>query len=154
MPNTGYAKGGDMLLFVDGKAVGHCTSHDVDHNTETKDRAVKAPASAGSSGLWKEKTVTGLSVSVKFSGLVFYGEEETSVKDVKKKWVKGQPVEVRAQERGVTSGCQMYGNFVIDSLSEKAAEGEDMTYDGSLSNTGEVKFYEEAQAAVAAANPS
>ena len=61
----GYCNGSDMLLYVDGKAVGHCTSHSTTLTTETKDRAVKPVATAEiSAGLWKGKGVTGLSVSI------------------------------------------------------------------------------------------
>ena len=60
---TGYCNGSDMLVYVGGKAVGHCTSHTATFNSETKDRAVKPVASASlSAGLWKGKTVTGLSI--------------------------------------------------------------------------------------------
>ena len=49
---TGYCNGSDMLLFVGGKAVGHCTSHTTTINSETKDRAVKPVATKGvSAGL-------------------------------------------------------------------------------------------------------
>ncbi len=42
---TGYCNGSDMLLYVGGKAVGHCTTHTSTFNSETKDRAVKPVAS-------------------------------------------------------------------------------------------------------------
>lgn len=46
MEDTGYINGSDLLLKVGGKAVGHCTSHTLTFNSETKDRAVKPVASA------------------------------------------------------------------------------------------------------------
>ena len=62
---TGYCNGSDMLLYVGGKAVGHCTTHTSTFNSETKDRAVKPVASKGvSSGLWKGKGVVVLSYSI------------------------------------------------------------------------------------------
>lgn len=77
MANTGYINGSDLLLKVGGKAVGHCTSHTLTFNSETKDRAVKPEASAAkSSGLWKGKGVTGLSISISAEGLRFYDETE------------------------------------------------------------------------------
>ena len=61
---TGYCNGSDMLVYVGGKAVGHCTTHTTTMNSETKDRAVKPVATKGiSAGLWKGKGVTGLSIS-------------------------------------------------------------------------------------------
>ena len=60
---TGYCNGSDMLVYVGGKAVGHCTTHTATFASETKDRAVKPVASATlSAGLWKQKGVVGLSI--------------------------------------------------------------------------------------------
>ena len=42
----GYVNGSDLLLYINGKAVGHCTSHTATFNSETKERAVKPVASA------------------------------------------------------------------------------------------------------------
>ena len=62
----GYLNGNDLLLFVGGKAVGHCGSYSVDYKSETKTRAVKPIASAPpGSGKFKETTVTGQSISIK-----------------------------------------------------------------------------------------
>lgn len=62
---TGYCNGSDMLVYVGGKAVGHCTTHTATFASETKDRAVKPVASATlSAGLWKQKGVVGLSISI------------------------------------------------------------------------------------------
>ena len=70
---TGYCNGSDMLLYIGGKAVGHCTTHTTTINSETKERAVKPVAIEGiSAGRWKNKGVVGLSVSISAEGLVFY----------------------------------------------------------------------------------
>ena len=54
VPQTGYINGSDILLSVGGKAIGHCTTHTITFNSETKDRAVKPAANQGySAGLWK-----------------------------------------------------------------------------------------------------
>lgn len=95
-----YVNGSDLLLKVAGKAVGHCTTHTVTFNSETKDRAVKPEASKGkSSGLWKGKGVTGLSISISAEGLRFYNETENGYDELAPKWGKGQSVEVEAFER-------------------------------------------------------
>ena len=53
----GYLNGNDLLLYVGGKAVGHCVSYSVDYKSETKNRAVKPIASAPpGSGKFKETT--------------------------------------------------------------------------------------------------
>ena len=75
MVKSGYCNGSDLLLYVDGKAVGSCTSHTATFNSETKERAVKPVASAAlSSGKWKKKGVVGLSYSISAEGLRFYDE--------------------------------------------------------------------------------
>ena len=92
-----------MLLYVGGKAVGHCTTHTTTINSETKDRAVKPVASKGiSAGLWKNKGVIGLSVSISAEGLVFYQETETGYKSCLSMISAGQSVEVKCMEREKT----------------------------------------------------
>ena len=100
IPSTGYINGSDLLLSVGGKAVGHCTSHTLTFNSETKDRAVK-PVSAAtiSAGLWKGKGVTGLSISISAEGLRFYGETENGFDAIAAKWGEGKSVEVKAFQR-------------------------------------------------------
>ena len=80
---TGYCNGSDMLLYIGGKAVGHCTTHTVTLSSETKDRAVKPVATKTiSSGLWKGKGVVGLSYSISAEGLCFYDETECGYKEL------------------------------------------------------------------------
>ena len=140
---SGYVNGSDLLLFIGGKAVGHCTSHTLTFNSETKDRSVKPVASKGiSAGLWKAKGVTGLSISISFEGLSNYDETETSFKDLIAAWKTGKSVEVKAYEREVTDGegpktPYLVGKFVIASLEQSAPAQDDVTYSGSLENDGE-----------------
>lgn len=142
---TGYCNGSDMLLYVGGKAVGHCTSHTVTINSETKDRAVKPLATAAlSSGLWKGKGVTGLSVSISAEGLVFYEETETGYRASLAQIAKGQSVEVKCMERGNTEKPYLSGKFVIASLERSDPAVDDSTYSISLENDGEVTFDETA----------
>lgn len=139
----GYVNGSDMLLYVDGKAVGHCTTHTTTINSETKDRAVKPVASAGiSAGLWKNKGVTGLSVSISAEGLVFYQETESGYKSCLALIAKGQSVAVKCMERGNTDNPYLSGNFVVASLERTDAAGDDATYSISLENDGEITFDE------------
>ena len=142
---TGYCNGSDMLLFVGGKAVGHCTSHTTTINSETKDRAVKPVATKGvSAGLWKNKGVVGLSVSVSAEGLVFYQEIESGYKSCLAMICKGQSVEVKCMERDSTDKPYLTGKFVITSLERTDAAQDDATYSISLENDGEVTFDETA----------
>lgn len=142
---TGYCNGSDMLLFVGGKAVGHCTTHTTTINSETKDRAVKPVATKGiSAGLWKNKGVTGLAVSISAEGLVFYQEAESGYKSCLAMIKAGQSVEVKCMERGSTDKPYLTGKFVIASLERTDAAQDDATYSISLENDGEVTFDESA----------
>lgn len=142
---TGYCNGSDMLLYVGGKAVGHCTTHTTTINSETKDRAVKPAASKGiSAGLWKNKGVTGLSVSISAEGLVFYQESENGYKSCLAMIAAGQSVDVKCMERGNTDKPYLSGKFVVASLERTDAAQDDATYSISLENDGEVTFDETA----------
>lgn len=148
MPGTtksGYCNGSDMLLYIGGKAVGHCTTHTTTLNSETKDRAVKPVASAGiSAGLWKGKGVTGLSVSISAEGLVFYDETENGYKSSLAQWKAGKSVQVKCMERENSDKPYLSGNFVIASLERTDPAQDDATYSITLENDGEVDIDETA----------
>lgn len=142
---TGYCNGSDMLLFINGKAIGHCTTHTTTITSETKDRAVKPVASKGiSAGLWKEKGVTGLSVSISAEGLVFYQETESGFKTCLSLVGAGQSVEVECRERENDDTPYLKGKFVIASLERTDPAQDDATYSISLENDGQVTFDESA----------
>ena len=142
VPQSGYVNGSDLLLSIGGKAVGHCTSHTLTFNSETKDRSVKLAASAGYvSGLWKGKGVTGLSISISAEGLRFYGETENGYSEIASKWGTGQSVEVKAFEREGDADPYVVGNFVITSLEETSPAQDDATYTVNLENDGEPSVY-------------
>lgn len=141
---TGYVNGSDLLMSIGGKACGHCTSHTTTYNSETKDRAVKpvSTEAVANAGLFKEKTVTGLSVQVKCEGLRFYGETENGMKDLLAKWKTGGAVELKGFARGGDAAPYMSGNFVISSLEESAPAGDDTTYSVTFDNTGAITIDE------------
>lgn len=142
---NGYCNGSDLLLYVDGKAVGSCTSHTTTFNSETKERAVKPVASAGmSSGLWKGKGVVGLSYSISAEGLRFYNETECGFKEFFKLWKAGKSVTVKAMEREQTEKPYLEGKCVITSLEESAPAQDDATYSLGLENDGEPTTLDEA----------
>ena len=135
---TGYVNGSDLLLFVGDKAIGHCTSHTATFNSETKDRAVKPEATKGiSAGLWKGKTVIGLSISISTEGLRFYNETELGFKGLFKEWIKGKSVKLKCLERGNSEKPYLVGQFVITSLEESAPAQDDATYSANFENDGE-----------------
>lgn len=132
-----YCNGSDMLLYVEGKAYGHCSTHTTTMNSETKDRAVKPVATKSkSSGLWKQKGVTGLSIGISSEGLVFSGESEQSYAGLIALWKAGKSVQVKCMERG-GSTPYLSGAFVIASLERVDPAQDDATYSISLENDGE-----------------
>ncbi len=142
MADTGYINGSDLLLMVGEKAVGHCSSHTLTFNSETKDRSVKPVSSAAkSSGLWKGKGVTGLSISISAEGLRFYDETENGYEQLAPLWGKGTSVTVKAFKRGGDTEPYVKGNFVIASLEESNPAQDDATYSISLENDGEPEVY-------------
>lgn len=140
---TGYVNGSDLLLFVGGKAVGHCSSHTMTLNSDTKDRAVKPVATKTiSAGFWKAKGVTGLSISISAEGLINYNETEQGVKGLMTAWKTGQSIEVKACERESDSTPYLVGMFVITSIEQSAPAQDDATYSISLENDGEPSVFE------------
>lgn len=139
-PKTGYVNGSDLLLTVGGKAIGHCTTHTTTFASETKDRAVKPPIANTSltAGLWKNKGMSGVSVSITFSGLMVYDETEGALKSLLDLWKTGQPVTVTCVERGENAAPYVTGEFIISQLEAVAAAQDDVTYSGTLDNAGEV----------------
>lgn len=145
-----YVNGSDLLVYIKTgtgnnvarKAIGHCTTHTATFNTETKDVAVKPPASEPRSAksLYKQKRITGLSAQVKCSGLCFYAEEEGGFKHMLSKWSVGENVELELFERPAAQNetIEPYasGPFVISSLENTAPAGEDATYDVTFDNNG------------------
>lgn len=122
--------------------MGHCSSHTITFNSETKERAVKPAASKPkTSGVWKGKGVTGKSISISFEGLRFYEEEENGYEEIAAKWGKDSKVEVEAFRRSEDTAPYVKGNFVISSLEETSPAQDDATYSGSLENDGEPEAY-------------
>jgi len=137
-----FENGSDLLLSVGGKAVGHCSTHTITYNSETKDRAYKPLASAAkTAGLWKAKGVTGLSISISAEGLIFYGETENGYTETAALWGVGDSVEVKAFRRGEDTAPYLSGKFVITSLEQTAPAQDDSTYSISLENDGEPDIY-------------
>lgn len=148
----GYVNGNDLLVYVktgsgqsvSRKAIGHCTSHTATFTTETKDVAVKPPASEirSAAGLYKQKRITGLAVQVKCSGLCFYDEAEGGFKHILSKWAVGETVELELFERpaAANESIEPYcsGAFVISTLENTAPAGDDASYDATFDNNGPV----------------
>lgn len=142
-----YINGSDLLLKVGEGAIGHCSTHTLTFNSETKERAVKPLASeTKSSGLWKGKGVTALSISISAEGLRFYEETESGFKEISALWGKGQSVAVEAFEREGDETPYLKGKFVIATIEETSPAQDDATYTVSLENDGEPEVYPGKQA--------
>lgn len=144
---TGYINGSDLLLLVGTSTpFGHCTTHTLTFNSETKDRAVKPLVSvpySASSGLFKSKSVTGLSVTVSAEGLRFYDETETGFKTLLNKWKSGEAIALKGFHRAnATTNPYFTGNFVITSLEETSPAADDTTYKVTFENDGPVTIDE------------
>lgn len=133
-----YCNGSDMLLYVDGKAFGHCSQHTTTMTSDTKERAVKPVASkAKSAGLWKGKGVVGLSISVSAEGLVFNGETESSYAALVAAWKAGKSIALKCMEREQSDNPYLSGSFIIASLERSDPAQDDATYSASFENDGE-----------------
>ena len=140
--SSNYVNGSDLLLMVGDKAVGHCTTHTLTFNSETKDRSVKPVASAAkTAGLWKEKGVSSMGISVSAEGLRFYNEAENGYEEIAALWGKGESVQVKAFKRGGDSTPYLQGKFVISSIEESSPAQDDATYTINLENDGEPDVY-------------
>lgn len=154
MAKSGFVNGSDILLMINGKAVGSCTSHTTTFSSETKERAVKPVASAGiSAGLWKKKGVVGLSVAISAEGLRFYDETECGFKELFALWKAGASVTCKCFERNeaaaaggsVTVTPYLEGSFVITSLEETGPAQDDATYSVELENDGQPTTLDESK---------
>lgn len=134
---TGYVNGSDMLLSVEGKCIGHCTSHKISYNTNTTEHKVKAPESEDSSrSLFSENEVTGLGYTIDFEGLAHNEETENSMGALRMAWRAAMPVEVKCFRRGQKDAPYLVGKCVFSSFSEDYPGQEDTTFSGSLQNSG------------------
>ena len=136
----GYKNGSDILVKLPDGAIGHCTTHSITYNTETKDVAVKPLASVAASataGRFKGKRIVGLAIQIKVSGMKFYSETESGFKKILAKWAQGQSVQASAFERGQDANPYLTGNFVISELTETNPAADDATYDATLDLDGD-----------------
>ena len=144
--NADYVHGSDLLVGILEEDVfnplGHSKTCTITNTAETKDRAVKPTleekAKAAAAGKWKEKSVSGLSVSISSEGFVFYGDGMGYDK-LLEMWESGNPVPVKYALRGEEDTKYRQGNFIITSLEEVSAADDDATYSISLENSGPVE---------------
>lgn len=126
-----------MLVCLDGKAVGHCSTHTVNFTSETKERQVKPVMSASiTKALFKNKGVVSLAYNITADGFVFYNETECGFKDLFAAWKAGKSVTVSCMERESDETPYLEGECVITNLQLTAPAGDDATYSITLDNDG------------------
>lgn len=133
--------GTNLILSVDGKALGFSTGCKVSTTTETGERVTKEAAT----GKWKEKYVKSFSESISAEGCVLTdGDSETPTYDqLKEKQLAGEPIEAAYGLRdgdkrtGKTSGGYK-GKYIITSLELDGQAGDDAKYSVQLENCGKV----------------
>ena len=144
--DTGYQHGSDMLVgIVSGdkfSPLGHSKTCTITNSAETKERAVKPTLrekkEAANPGMWKEKSVSSLAVSISAEGFKFYGDEMGYDK-LLEMWETGEAVKVRYALRGEEKTKYREGDFIIMSLEEQNPGDDDASYTISLENSGQVE---------------
>lgn len=148
----GYVNGSDMLLYVNGKAVGHCSTHSVNVAAETKEHAVKPVASEPmANSLYKGKSVSSLSISVSAEGINNYDETEGGYAYMLGLMTTGQPVTLRCMERDTSATPYLEGKFVITALDRTDPAQDDSTYSASFENDGAPSVFDSSVLTVGAA---
>lgn len=146
--------GTDLILDVEGKALGFSTSCKVSTSVETGERITKEAAS----GKWKEKYVKSFSEEISADGVVLTdGDTDAPTYDaLKGLMLAGKPVTARYSVRdgdkrtGKTTGGYT-GKYLITSLDLDGAAGDDAKYSVKLQNCGAVTKTGTGLAAAAAA---
>ena len=136
-------EGRDLMLYIETSAGSDpatyvaqaaATSHTITYTGETKERVTKDTGN----GAFSEKKVTKLGVSIKCEALVSFGE--AAGYDKLLEYMKGRKaVKLKygfAQEQAGDKYEE--GLFVITSLEQTSAAGEDATYSATFENSGEV----------------
>lgn len=139
--NNSVLDGTDLILSVDGMALGYSTGCKVNTTTETGERITKE----AKGGKWKEKYVKSFSEEVTADGMVLSecGEDMPTYDELKDIQLQGKPIEARYSVRdgdkrtGKEAGGYK-GNYLITSLELDGQAGDDGKYSVKLENSGPV----------------
>lgn len=133
--------GTDLILSIDGNALGYSTGCKVSTSVETGERVTKE----ASAGKWKEKYVKSFSESISAEGCVLYdGDDTTPTYDqLKALMIAGEPITVSyalrdGDSRTGKKASGYTGNYIITSLELDGQAGDDAKYSLSLENSGAV----------------
>lgn len=135
-----------MLLKIGNDALGHCTTHTMTMTSDSKERAVKPAASVAQrgSGLWRQKSVTGLNIALHGEGFIFAGETEMSYARLLSLMADGEPVEFACFQRSASPMPYVTGFAVITNLERVDPADDDSTYSIDLEVSGTPSFIKNA----------
>ena len=139
-------KGGDMMLFIDGKSIAYATSHSLEITAETADTSNKDEGG----GDWSSQEITILSWSASSENLYSEDGEGDNYKDLFDLMVAKTPVDAVFAKKsgnatdvptgGWTKSAPSYeGKVVITSLSLNAPNGEYASYTAQFQGVGKLE---------------
>lgn len=139
-------KGGDMMLFVDGKSIAYATSHTLEINADT----VKTSNKDEGGGNWESSEVNMLNWAATSENLYSVDGEGDNFEDLFDLMVAKTPIAAVFSKKsqnvddvptdGWTPAVPKYsGNVIITSLSLNAPNGEYATYSVNFQGVGELK---------------
>lgn len=124
-------KGQDLILSVDGVAIGFSTTCKITTNAETQSRSTKE---AGE-GLWEESYVTKLSESVSFEGYDTVASR-MGYDLLRQKLEAGEPITGTYGYEGETDVRE--GQYLLTQLEEDGTAGEDVKFSGQMKSCGAI----------------
>lgn len=142
--NAGHSvlDGTNLILSVDGRALGFSTGCKISTSAETGERITKEAVS----GKWKEKYVKSFSEQVTADGCILTdGDSELPTYDeLRDMMLKGEPIEAQYSLRegntraGKTEGGYG-GKYIITQLDADGQAGDDGKYSITLQNCGKIE---------------
>lgn len=140
-------KGGDLMLFVDGKSIAYATSHTLSISGDTQDTSNKDEGG----GSWASSEVSILNWSASSDNLFSVDGQGNNFADLFDIMIAKTPVQAvfclksemnltDVPTGGWTTSYPMYqGNVVITSLEVNAPNGEYATFTAQFTGVGELK---------------
>lgn len=146
-----------MIVFVGDKALGHCSTCEIQDQAETKSRSIKTlPNYAGTGetdpdllpsegedtskdGLWDEKSVSKRNVTITAEGFVCKDETGSTYDELVAKMDAAEPVKVKYAHAGEQTTKFRVGKFLITGLNRNDPADEDSTYSITLESSGRVR---------------
>lgn len=133
-------EGVNLILSIDGKALGFSTGCKITTTTETGQRQTKE----SEAGKWPEEYAKSFSEEISADGLTITdgSADKPSYDQLKEKQLAGEPIEcaygVRGEGReGSTTNCHK-GNYLITSLELDGQANDDSKYSVKLKSVGKV----------------